>query len=224
MTLSELGFSSNSVSLASLADVDTLTGVRGLLTYKDLAQAATKGGWPALVGQDARDAEDYNISYIEDLCLSDVPTAIGVHRDPGRLRRLMASPEYFGQVFEAMAIHDLRVYAEAQRGRLYHYRDETGLGVDAIIEYPGTWAAAEVKLGASQIAKAETNLLKLRDGRVDTQVLGTGFQHLFGRQFPHLGGGSELLACGRLTYALLQLDGASKKIGQERDVKTSPSS
>jgi predicted AAA+ superfamily ATPase len=86
--------------------------------------------------------------------------------------RLAANPEYFGQVFEAMAIHDIRVYAEAQRGRVYHYRDESGLEVDAVVEYPGAWAALEIKLGSAEIPKAEANLLRLRDGRVDTAVVG----------------------------------------------------
>ncbi|MCL2848687.1 MAG: DUF4143 domain-containing protein [Micrococcales bacterium] len=87
--------------------------------------------------------------------------------------RLARDPEYFGQVFEAMAIRDLRVYAEAQRARVYHYRDATGLEIDAIVEHPdGTWAAAEVRLGASMISAAERNLRRLRDERIDTDRTG----------------------------------------------------
>jgi predicted AAA+ superfamily ATPase len=87
--------------------------------------------------------------------------------------RLAGDPAYFGQVFEAMAIRDLRVYAGLEQATIYHYRDETGLEVDAVIEYPGgTWAAAEVKLGTSMIDAAEKNLLKLRDARVDVDRLG----------------------------------------------------
>ncbi|MCL2467706.1 MAG: DUF4143 domain-containing protein [Micrococcales bacterium] len=94
--------------------------------------------------------------------------ALGVGPD-----RLARDPEYFGQVFEAMAIRDLRVYAEAQRAQVYHYRDETGLEIDAIVEHSdGTWAAAEVKLGASLVPAAERNLLRLRDARVDTDRTG----------------------------------------------------
>jgi len=87
--------------------------------------------------------------------------------------RLAADPEFFGQVFESMAIRDLHVYADAHRGQVYHYRDEFGLKVDAVIEFPdGTWAALEIKLGSSMIDAAERNLLKLRDERVDTTRLG----------------------------------------------------
>jgi predicted AAA+ superfamily ATPase len=88
-------------------------------------------------------------------------------------QRLAGDPEFFGQVFEAMAIRDLRSYADALRARVYHYRDETGLEVDTIIEYPdGAWAGCEVKLGSSMIESAERNLLKLRDERIDTARMG----------------------------------------------------
>lgn len=88
-------------------------------------------------------------------------------------QRLAGDPEYFGQIFEAMAIRDLRVYASADNGRVYHYRDETNLEIDAILEFPdGGWAAAEVKLGASQITEAEKNLIKLRDERVNLTKVG----------------------------------------------------
>jgi predicted AAA+ superfamily ATPase len=88
-------------------------------------------------------------------------------------QRLAGDPEFFGQVFEAMAIRDLRVYADALRARVYHYRDETNLEADAIVEYPdGAWAACQVKLGQSMVEAAERNLLRLRDERVDTTRVG----------------------------------------------------
>ena len=72
-----------------------------------------------------------------------------------------------------MVVHDLRAYAQANDGRLYHYRDNTGLEVDAIIEYSWReWAAIEVKLGYKEVELAERNLLKLRDERVDAEVVG----------------------------------------------------
>jgi predicted AAA+ superfamily ATPase len=87
--------------------------------------------------------------------------------------RLAADPEFFGQVFEAMAVRDLRVYAGAALGQVYHYRDNTGLEVDAIIEYPDkNWGAIEVKLGATRVRDAEANLIKLRDERVETAIAG----------------------------------------------------
>lgn len=88
--------------------------------------------------------------------------------------RLAGDPEFFGQVFEAMVIRDLRALASAELGRVYHYRDNTGLEVDAVLEYPdGRWAAIEVKLGSSRISDAEKSLLTLRDSRVDVNRTGS---------------------------------------------------
>ena len=51
---------------------------------------------------------------------------------------------------------------------MYHYRDNTGLEVDAIVDAgPGRWAAFEIKLGAGRIEEAARTLLKFAD-RVDT--------------------------------------------------------
>jgi hypothetical protein len=50
--------------------------------------------------------------------------------------------------------------------QVFHYRDESGLEADVIIEMPdGGWAAFEVKLGASAaiVDHAAANLLDLRD-------------------------------------------------------------
>lgn len=92
---------------------------------------------------------------------------------------LRATPEHllrdlgwFGLLFESMAIRDLRVYAQALGGRVYHYRDNTGLEVDAIVDIaPGCWAAFEVKLGAGWVDEAARALLKFAD-RVDTDRCG----------------------------------------------------
>ncbi|WP_159619878.1 ATP-binding protein [Ruania rhizosphaerae] len=77
--------------------------------------------------------------------------------------RLLNDPNTLGLLFESMAIRDLRVYADQIRASVYHYRDETGLEVDAIAErQDGTWAAFEVKLGGSRhIDAAAKNLLQL---------------------------------------------------------------
>lgn len=85
--------------------------------------------------------------------------------------RLATQPSYFGQVFESMVVRDLRAYASIWDGNLYHYRDSNGLEVDTIIDSDRGWAAAEVKLGASQFEQAEANLLKFRD-TIDTVRVG----------------------------------------------------
>ena len=45
-------------------------------------------------------------------------------------------------MFESMCIRDLRVYAEAMGGKVYHYRDKNGLECDAVIVLrDGRWSA-----------------------------------------------------------------------------------
>ena len=62
-----------------------------------------------------------------------------------------------------MAIRDLRIYADVLDGKVYHYRDSSGLEIDAIVELPNeTWAAFEIKLGSTKpIDEAADNLQKL---------------------------------------------------------------
>ena len=68
----------------------------------------------------------------------------------------------FGLLFESMAIRDLRIYADTLDGKVYHYRDSSGLEIDAIVELPNeTWAAFEIKLGSTKsIDEAADNLQK----------------------------------------------------------------
>ena len=79
--------------------------------------------------------------------------------------RLRADPASFGLLFESLAVRDLRVYAQAHDAEVHHYRDNTGLEVDAVIETAdGAWMAAEIKLGGEgAIEEGAGNLLKLRE-------------------------------------------------------------
>lgn len=87
--------------------------------------------------------------------------------------RLLKDFNLFGLLFESMVIRDLRVYAQANDASVFHYRDNTGLEVDAIIEArDGRWAAFEVKLGVGHIDAGATTLLKFAN-RIDTGKCGT---------------------------------------------------
>ena len=89
-------------------------------------------------------------------------------------QRLLADLSLFGFLFESLVIRDLRVYADAHGGDVCHYRDESGLEVDAIVEAGnGNWIGCEVKLGGPEaIDAAARSLLKLVE-RVDASVVGT---------------------------------------------------
>ncbi|MCQ2132736.1 MAG: DUF4143 domain-containing protein [Bacteroidaceae bacterium] len=57
----------------------------------------------------------------------------------------------FGFFFEDMVVRDLRVYAEALDGELYHYRDSNRLECDTVLHRRnGSYALMEVKLGGEQ--------------------------------------------------------------------------
>jgi predicted AAA+ superfamily ATPase len=85
---------------------------------------------------------------------------------------LMQDFNTFGLLFESLCVRDLRVYAGANDGKVYHYRDKSGLEADAIIQlYDGRWGAVEVKMGAKEIDKAVENLIKLKE-RINTEKMG----------------------------------------------------
>lgn len=104
--------------------------------------------------------------------------------------RLRADPASFGLLFESLAVRDLRVYAQAHDAEVHHYRDNTGLEVDAVIETAdGAWMAAEIKLGGEgAIEEGAGNLLKLRErvnpdrtGPPASLVVITGIGHGYAR-------------------------------------------
>lgn len=75
---------------------------------------------------------------------------------------LLADIKFTGFLFESLAIHELRIYAQANDAKVFHYYDSSGLEVDAIVQkYTGEWCAFEIKLGVGQIDQAAQNLLKL---------------------------------------------------------------
>jgi len=74
--------------------------------------------------------------------------------------RILHDIKTFGYLFESLCIRDLRIYAESLDGSLYHYRDQLGVEVDAIVQLRDErWAAVEIKLGAGEIEQAAQNLL-----------------------------------------------------------------
>lgn len=84
---------------------------------------------------------------------------------------LRADLGFFGLLFESLVVRDLRVYAQPLDGEVFHYRDQTGLEVDAIVDTGDRWAAFEVKLGLGQIDAAAEALGEFAR-RVDTSRRG----------------------------------------------------
>jgi predicted AAA+ superfamily ATPase len=101
------------------------------------------------------------------VCPSIAVGALGLSVD-----KLVADLNYFGFLFESLAVRDLRIYADAHDGSVFHYKDSSDLEADAIVEYQdGTWAAFEVKLGIGAADEAAESLLAFAE-RVDTKKMG----------------------------------------------------
>jgi uncharacterized protein len=270
MTLTELGFSTGDVSLASVLAGEEVRAPRPGLSVPDLAERIVVGGWPVNLRLTTVQAMRANRGYLEDIVREDVRRLDGVRRDPlgvqrllgslarnvagaatverltadangadggynsdtirgymtalarlmivddvpawnpsirsrARLRqtpvrhladpslapaalnanpaRLLREINWMGQLFESLAIRDLRVYAASQGGEVFYYRDSSGLEVDAIIEMAdGRWAAFEVKLGSTPaiVDAAAANLRRLANDVLEPPmalgiITGTGY-------------------------------------------------
>ena len=74
-----------------------------------------------------------------------------------------------GFFFEAMCVRDLRVFAEALNGKVYHYRDKSGLECDAVIHLRnGQYGLIEIKLGGDSLIKEGAKTLNELANQVDT--------------------------------------------------------
>ena len=74
----------------------------------------------------------------------------------------------FGYLFESLVVRDLRVYAQALGGKVFHYRDHNGLEADAVIHLRnGTFALVEVKLFDGNAIDEGAENLKALAGKLD---------------------------------------------------------
>ncbi|MCQ2069126.1 MAG: DUF4143 domain-containing protein [Bacteroidaceae bacterium] len=78
-----------------------------------------------------------------------------------------------GLLFETLCVRDLRVYAEAIGGRVYHYRDKTGLECDAVIHLRnGKYGLVEIKLGGEALINEAVASLNKLENRIDIDKSG----------------------------------------------------
>ena len=74
-----------------------------------------------------------------------------------------------GLFFESMCVRDLRVYADALEGTIYHYRDSKGLECDAVLHLRnGSYGLIEIKLGGEKNIEEGAKNLKLLASKIDT--------------------------------------------------------
>lgn len=77
--------------------------------------------------------------------------------------------ETMGLFFETLCVRDLRVYADALDGKVYHYRDKSGLECDAVLHLRnGKYGLVEIKLGGDDLISAGAETLKELAVKIDT--------------------------------------------------------
>lgn len=74
-----------------------------------------------------------------------------------------------GFLFETMCVRDLRVFAEALNGKVYHYRDKSGLECDAVVHLrDGRYGLVEIKLGGESLTNEGAKTLNALEHHIDT--------------------------------------------------------
>lgn len=82
---------------------------------------------------------------------------------------LMNDLNTLGLFFEAMCVRDLRVFAEALNGKVYHYRDKSGLECDAVVHLRnGQYGLIEIKLGGQSLIEEGAKTLTSLANQIDT--------------------------------------------------------
>lgn len=78
----------------------------------------------------------------------------------------------FGLFFESMAVRDLRTYADALNGDLFHFRDSSGLECDAVLHCRnGEYGLIEIKLGGNNNIEKGAETLKHLAEVIDTDKM-----------------------------------------------------
>ena len=82
---------------------------------------------------------------------------------------LMNDLKTFGFLFETLCVRDLRVFADALNGEVYHYRDKDGQECDAVVHLKnGKYGLVEIKLGGDKLIEEGAKSLKTMAAKIDT--------------------------------------------------------
>lgn len=103
--------------------------------------------------------------YYSDPSIATAALGLGPHDLPDDLNT-------FGLFVETLCVRDLRVYADALGGNVYHYRDKNGLECDAVIHLKnGKYALVEIKLGGHDLIEEGAATLSALAGKLDTELM-----------------------------------------------------
>lgn len=77
-----------------------------------------------------------------------------------------------GLLFETLAVRDLRVYADALNGKVYHFRDKNGLECDAVVHLRnGHYGLIEIKLGGEKLIEEGAASLNRLETKINTDKM-----------------------------------------------------
>ena len=112
----------------------------------------------------------------QNLKMADInPRALLLGKTPILLDEWQIAPKLWdtmGLLFEALCVRDLRVFADALDGQIYHFRDKYGLECDAVLHLRnGKFGLIEVKLGGDKQIEEGSTTLKSLAGKIDTDKM-----------------------------------------------------
>ncbi|MDY5879485.1 MAG: DUF4143 domain-containing protein, partial [Sodaliphilus sp.] len=77
-----------------------------------------------------------------------------------------------GLFFETLCVRDLRVFADALDGEVYHFRDRSGLECDAVVHLRnGKYGLVEIKLGGDRLINEGAENLKKLAEKINTEKM-----------------------------------------------------
>ena len=78
----------------------------------------------------------------------------------------------FGLIFETLCMRDLRVYADAIDGEVFHYRDKNKLECDAVVHLKnGQYGLIEIKIGDEKSIEEGVKTLNKLESKLDTDKM-----------------------------------------------------
>ena len=132
-----------------------LRALKGIFVVED-----TKAWNPNLRSKSAIRSSDTR--YFTDPSIA--VAALGIGPDD-----LMNDLNTMGLFFETMCMRDLRVYAQALDGDVYHYRDSDGLECDAVVHLRnGSYGLVEIKIGGDTLIEEGVKSLLRLENKIDT--------------------------------------------------------
>ena len=85
---------------------------------------------------------------------------------------LIGDLKTMGFLFETLCVRDLRVFADALNGEVYHYRDKNGLECDAVVHLRnGSYGLIEIKLGGDKLIEEGAESLKALCDKIDPEKM-----------------------------------------------------